>query len=308
MRPAFHHQFESGAQRHRRLAGAGPAAERDDADLVVHQQVEGDPLFGGPAAQPEGLPLAADQPDLLARGDPAQRRTRRGDQLDAGVAGQLPGLVGVDQPGVEQGVHLLGGHLQFGHPGPAGRHDVLRPVLVGGQPDRRRLDPQRHVLGDQGDPAGGPFQGQVQRAGQNPRVVAVIAESGRQHGRVGVVQLDVQGAAGRADRDRGVQPAVFDPEFVQDAQRLPGEVAELRMVPLGLEFADHDQRQDDLVLVEPVQRPGIGQQDRGVDDVGEPVAFRLVLAGRRIGDGARAACCPPRPGIWRAGSVAVAAR
>ena len=73
---------------------------------------------------------------------------------------------------------------------------------------------------------------------------------------------------GGAGRHRSVQPAVFDPQLVQQPQRLPGEIAELGMVPLGLQLTDDDQRQDHLVFVEAVQRPGIGQQNGGVDDVG----------------------------------------
>ena len=66
------------------------------------------------------------------------------------------------------------------------------------------------------------LRGQVQRAGQDARVVAVVAESGRQHRRVGVVELDVQRAALVTDRHRGVQPAVLDAQFVQDPQRSAG--------------------------------------------------------------------------------------
>ena len=44
----LHDGFEAGAEGERGLAGASPSAERDDADLVVEQQVEGDALLGGP--------------------------------------------------------------------------------------------------------------------------------------------------------------------------------------------------------------------------------------------------------------------
>ena len=47
-------------------------------------------------------------------------------------------------------------------------------------------------------------------------------------------------------------------------QRLPGEVAEFRVVPLALQLADHHQRQHHLVLGEPAERAGVGQQDGGV--------------------------------------------
>ena len=83
--------------------------------------------------------------------------------------------------------------------------------------------------------------------------------------RVGVVELDAQGAAVVADRHRRVEPAVLDPQVVQQPQRLPGEVAQLGVVALGLQLGDHDDRQHDVVLVEAQHRPRVGQQDRGVE-------------------------------------------
>ena len=94
---------------------------------------------------------------------------------------------------------------QVGHAGPAGRHHVERVVLVGGEPDGGRLDPQRHVLGDQHDRApavAAALGGEVERAGQDARVVGVGAEARGEHLRVGVVELDVQRAARVADRER----------------------------------------------------------------------------------------------------------
>ena len=44
--PALQHGLQARAQGQRRLAGARPAAERDDADVRVHQQVERDALLG----------------------------------------------------------------------------------------------------------------------------------------------------------------------------------------------------------------------------------------------------------------------
>src|SRR5918994_5085437 len=40
------------------------------------------------------------------------------------------------------------------------------------------------------------------------------------------------------------------------------------MVAFGLELGEHDQRDHHLVLREPPERPGVGQQHRGVEDVG----------------------------------------
>ena len=83
-----------------------------------------------------------------------------------------------------------------------------------------------------------------------------------------MIQLDPYRAALVADRQVGVQPAVLDPQVVQVAQRLPGEVAKLRMVTLGLELGDDHDRQDHPVLGEPADGGRVGQQDAGVEDVG----------------------------------------
>ena len=73
----------------------------------------------------------------------------------------------------------------------------------------------------------------------------------------------------------GVQPAVLDPQVVEQPQRLPGEVAELGVSPLGLQLGDHDDGQHHLVLVEAQQRERVGEQDAGVEHEG---ARRSALA------------------------------
>ena len=121
--------------------------------------------------------------------------------------------------------------------------------------------------------------------GQDAGVVVAEPEAGGQRERVGVVELDAQGAAVVADRHRGVEPALADPQVVEQPQGLAGEVAELRVVPLGLELGDDDDRQHDLVLLEPQHRARVGQQDGGVEHE------RLGRRGRgRPGGVARRAC------------------
>ena len=44
-----------------RLAGSGAAAERDDADLGIEQQVDREALLGAAAVQAEHVAVAADQ-------------------------------------------------------------------------------------------------------------------------------------------------------------------------------------------------------------------------------------------------------
>jgi hypothetical protein len=89
--PALHHRLEPGAQRQRGLAGAGPAAERHDADLRVQQEVEGDPLLGAAAAQAERLPVAPHQLHGLVRPDAAERAAVGRGEDEPGVTGKIPG-------------------------------------------------------------------------------------------------------------------------------------------------------------------------------------------------------------------------
>ena len=184
------------------------------------------------------------------------------------MAGQLAGGLEVERPVVVQLVELGGGDVELGHAGVAavGVADRLGAVLLGVEPDRGRLDPQRQVLRDQGD--GAALVGEVARHGQDPGVVVAEAEAGRQRVGVGVVELDPDRAALLADRDRLVEATVDDPQLVEHAQRRAGEEAQLRVVPLALQLGDHDHREDDLVLVEPLQRPRVGQQDAGVEHEG----------------------------------------
>ena len=138
-----------------------------------------------------------------------------------------------------------------------------------------------------------PSAARAQRHGEDPGVVGVGAEAGRQHRRVGVVELDPHRAAVVVDRQRQVQPTVLDPQVVEDPQRLPGEHADLRMVALALQLGDDHQRQDHLVLGEPENRPRVGQQHRGVQDVG-PAGDRVrsSLGGRRRDAGPCGAAWP----------------
>src|SRR6266480_3395225 len=89
--PPLHHRLEPGAQRQRGLAGAGPAAERHDADLRIEQEVQRDPLLRAAAAQAEGLPVAPHQLHRLVRPDAAERAAVGRGEDEAGVTGKIPG-------------------------------------------------------------------------------------------------------------------------------------------------------------------------------------------------------------------------
>ena len=191
------------------------------------------------------------------------------------MAGQVAGLLEVDHPVVVQLVEVGRGHLHLGHPGPAGLGGQLGEVLLGLEADRRGLDPHRQVLGHQRDV--GALDGEVVGDREDPRVVVAEPEARRQRGGVGVVQLDPDGAAGVTDGDGLVEPAVQDAQLVEGPQGGTGEVAELGMVALALQLGDDHDRENDLVLVEPAERAGVGEQDAGVQD--ERAGSRLRCGG-----------------------------
>jgi hypothetical protein len=85
-----------------------------------------------------------------------------------------------------------------------------------------------------------------------------------------VVELDPNRSALVADGQRLVETAVRDPEVIERTQSIPGEIAQLGVVTLGLELGYHDDREYDLVLGEPGQRTRVGQQDTCVEDVRAP--------------------------------------
>ena len=191
---ALEHRLEAGAERQRGLAGAGPTAEGDDADLGVEQQVERDPLFGAAAVQTERVAVAADQPDRLVRRDPAQPAAAVGDAAPApcGRAGRGPARGRRRRPRTA-GRDRLAGHVELGHAGPAGLDDArsaryssaCSPTADALTRSGRSFEtsvtarPRRRGCGD----------------GEDPGVVVAEPEPGRQHVVVGVVELDPHRAA-----------------------------------------------------------------------------------------------------------------
>jgi hypothetical protein len=99
-------------------------------------------------------------------------------------------------------------------------------------------------------------------------VVVAQAKTSREHVVVGVVELDAHSSALVADRQRGIEATVHDPQLVQQTQSSASEIAELGVVPLALEFGDHNDGKHHFVLCKPENCVGIGQQNAGVQDVG----------------------------------------
>ena len=104
-----------------------------------------------------------------------------------------------------------------------------------------------------------------------------------------MVELDAHRAAGVAHRHGLVEPAVLDPQVVEQPQRLAGEVPEFGMTAFRLELGHDDDRDDDLVLVEPQQGARIRQEDGGVEDVGASGAGIVARSGH-VGLLKRATC------------------
>jgi hypothetical protein len=94
---------------------------------------------------------------------------------------------------------------------------------------RGGLDAHREVLRDDRDLL--TVGSEVHGDGEDPRVVVAEAHAGGQNGGSGVGQLDTQRSP-LPDRDGEVQSTVLDTQLVEVAQSLPGEVADLRVVPL----------------------------------------------------------------------------
>jgi hypothetical protein len=113
---------------------------------------------------------------------------------------------------------------------------------------------------------------EIGRDGEDASVVVHQPEPGRQDPGVGVIQFHLDRAAQFVDGQLGVQPAVLYAEVVQEAERLTGEVSQLRVMTLGLQLGDDDNRQDHQMLVEPGECGRIGEQDTGVEHVGTDLA------------------------------------
>ncbi len=170
-------------------------------------------MFGGPSPEAEHFAITAHQLDPLLGVDPPQRVRTSTEEPNSGVARHIPCLFEVDLTVGEHRVDDVGGDVELGHPGPARCHDVLRVILVGGQSDGAGLDPQRNVLAHQRDSFA--LGRQIGGAGEDPGVVGLGAEARGQDGGITVVELDVQRTALCPNRNRLIQPAVFESEIIE---------------------------------------------------------------------------------------------
>ena len=238
------------------------------------------------AVQAERVAVAAHQPDLLVGADPPETASPRREQDEAGVAGQLGGAGVLDAAALVELVELLDGTSSSAMPVQPESTPCSARYSSASRPHADALTRIGRSL--ETIVTSQPSSARFLRHGEDAGVVVAQAESSRQRGGVGVVELDPQRAAVGADGDRPVESALADPQVVEQPQGLAGEVAELGMVAFALELRDDDDRQDDLVLGEPEHRARVGEQHRRVDHVG--LALRRACArgrprGRRGGVG-----------------------
>ena len=168
--------------------------------------------------------------------------------------------------------------VELDEAGPARVGGQLVAVLVGVEADDARLEPQRQVLGDDGDVAALVGRGCGRRRGCGGRCRRRVSAGGRPVG-VLVVELDPQRAALVVDRQRLGQRAVLEcaaPRGARSAWRAAQPSS--GWWRLRLELGEHHDREHDLVLVEAGDRRRIGQQHRGVEHVDGP---RRSRQGRR---------------------------
>ena len=238
--------------------------------LGIGQQVERDALLGAAAGDPEELAVGRDQVDALVGAEAGEGALAAGGQHQTGVDRQVAYLLeivgGVEAAHARRGRRrVVLGDLELDHAGPGRVDGLAAAVVLGGDAGDGGVQPQRQVLADEDDVHA--VGGEVRGDGEDAGVVGVAAQPSRQGGQVAVVHLDAQGAAGVVDRDGFGELAVLDAKFLEALQHVAGGPAELRVMTLGLQFADHRQRQHQVVLLEGAQRGRVGEQDAGVEHV-----------------------------------------
>ena len=245
---ALQHGLQTGAQRQRGLAGAGPAAERHDPDVGVEQQVERDPLLG--RLRPRS-PKASRSPrtsrTCLSAVTRPSAAPALGDQHEPGVARQLAAASRSTAPSsYSSSMSAAVTSISTMPVQPVSMASSARYSSAGRPTDDALTRIGRSL---ETNVTSAPSARRLRATARMRRVVVTEAEAGRQHRGVAVVELDPQRATVVADRDGLVEPAVQHAQLVEQPQRGAGEVAELGMVPLGLQLGDHHDGKHDLVLV-----------------------------------------------------------
>src|SRR4051794_40127462 len=101
---------------------------------------------------------------------------------------------------------------------------------------------------------------------ENATVVVIQADAAGQHSRVSIGEFNSKCSA-FAHRNREIETTMFDTQIIEVAQGLTSEVADLRIVTLAFELADHHDRNHDRVLSEAEERLRVRQENRRVENV-----------------------------------------
>ena len=148
-------------------------------------------------------------------------------------------------------------------------------IILGGHAERARLDPHVDVLRHQDHIALGMVLCEVHDDGDD-LVVRLAARERRRQGRRDILRLQEQAARRRAIgfdvqrntlRDAFAGLALRGDEVIQPPAHLPRVARDLRHALLVVvEFLEREDRQIDVVLLEPEQARGIVHQDIGIEN------------------------------------------
>ena len=140
-------------------------------------------------------------------------------------------------------------------------------VVLRGHADGLRLQAQVDVLGHQGDEPAGVLLPHPQGRGQDPVVLGVVLEQVGEFGGEGVVGLDLDVAEPFPEGDALGSELPFVGELVDVPHEGAGVEREGVVALLELvQFLDHGDGDHEVVLLEPLDRLVVVQDDVGVED------------------------------------------
>ncbi len=276
-----------------RLAGARLAEQRDEIDVRIHEEIEGEALFAV---------ARRDAPDVVLLMRVVLERLQHGgapgDLLDQHIERLLAGLLLVEElvdeergdersrdpvvrvPTLLPRLHALAVPVpeirrQLAHPA-VEEIGVLQHLVVEivfrGDAERTRLDPHVDVFRHQDHAALGVQMLQVHHDREDLVVGLAVRERGGQHGGddFGLqVQPPGGGAAGLHRQRNAFDDAVRHrgDELVEEARSLPRIARDFGDAFLVVvELLEREDGEVDVVFLEPEQARGVVHQDVGVED------------------------------------------
>ena len=149
------------------------------------------------------------------------------------------------------------------------KHEVVYVVEQNRDAQLRGFDPQRGVLGNQNGV--GSRVGDLEACREDAVIGSSRVEHIREPRRPDTVQLDAERSSSRKI-DRRTQASHFgSPMVLQQPDGSAGVGADfVHLRLLAVQFLDHDQGENDVVLFESEQRCWISQDHTGVEYVGTP--------------------------------------